>query len=857
MQKKVKKFEGMCTQKGELGLAETHFARRAAQAGATKAMKKVLHMIGNAHIDPVWLWRWQDGYSEVRATFRSALDRMEEYPDFVFTSAAAAYYQWIEQSDPEMFEEIRRRVREGRWRIVGGWWIQADCNIPGGEGFARQALYAQRYFYEKFGVTARTGYNVDSFGHSGSLPKILRQCGMDRYVYMRPGHHEKSYPAWTFLWQSPEGEAVTAFRIPFEYCTWGKELSAHIGRVAQEIRDENGMMCFYGVGNHGGGPTRENLDSIAALNGQGGVELRLSDPDAFFDSLTVRELPVVNGDLLHHASGCYAGHSLVKRLNRRAEHRLLTAEKWRAAAYALLGLPYPAQDFERAWKKVLFNQFHDILAGCCIREAYEDAKEDFGFALSVAGEQMNAAQQALMRRMDIPFEEGALHYVAFNPHGFAAKAPVALEVAGPRQPMRLTDSEGHEIAYQLAPGSAAANGRRSLRFVAEVPAMGWQVYTMRPAPQEQLPQEADAAPAPESEINLALTLENEEIAAVFDEKQGLCGLTLKRTQTQLLKGAVQAVVIDDPSDTWSHAVLRFDRVEGTLPVREVRVVADGPAYKTVRVVYADDDSTLTQDYTLWQGVGQVFVHNRLEWRKRQKLLKLRLPLSLRYCRVCAQAPFGYADRLMDGVEYPMHAYVDATGVAPGQEQPVTGLAVLNDGKYAYSAEKGALDITLVRSPYYANHEPFVVEPGMDYPTVDYGEQAFTLSLMPHEGALQESRAEEAALLLNAPVALLAEGAHGGPLARRGSFLALDACHAVIDAVKLAEDGSGALIVHLHETARREETATLRLPQLNMAWPVSLRPGQIKALRIRLPEGTIAETNLIEMDGVQPGTRADG
>lgn len=191
-------------------------------------MEKTLHMIGNAHIDAVWLWRWQDGYSEVRATFRSALDRMKETPGFLFTSAAACYYAWVEENDASMFSEIRARVQEGRWAVVGGWWIQPDCNIPSGEGFARQALYGQRYFKEKFGVLARTGYNVDSFGHSGLLPKILRKSGMDRYVFMRPGAHEKAMPARLFRWESPEGDWVTAFRIPYDYCSWGQEISAHI-----------------------------------------------------------------------------------------------------------------------------------------------------------------------------------------------------------------------------------------------------------------------------------------------------------------------------------------------------------------------------------------------------------------------------------------------------------------------------------------------------------------------------------------------------------------------------------------------------------------------------------------------------
>ena len=233
--------------------------------------EKKLHMIGNAHLDPVWLWQWQEGFQEVKSTFRSALDRLDEYEDFIFTASSAAFYEWVEKGDPGMFEEIRARVVEGRWQIVGGWWIQPDCNIPGGESFARQALYGQRYFQEKFGTTARVGYNVDSFGHNCMLPQILAKSGLDYYVFMRPAPHEKGLPDDLFWWESDDGSRVLAFRIPFEYCTTGEDLEKHVRRCAGEIREPFvHTMCFYGVGNHGGGPTKENIESILRLS---------SDPD--------------------------------------------------------------------------------------------------------------------------------------------------------------------------------------------------------------------------------------------------------------------------------------------------------------------------------------------------------------------------------------------------------------------------------------------------------------------------------------------------------------------------------------------------------------------------------------------------
>ena len=151
-----------------------------------------IHLIGNAHLDPVWLWRWQEGCGEVMQTFRSALDRLNEYDDFVFTCSSAAYYSWVKEIDPEMFEEIRQRYEEGRWCITGGMWVQPDCNIPSGESFARHFLYSQKYFKEKFGTIVKTGYNVDSFGHNANLPQLLMNAGMPAYVMMRPGMHENA-----------------------------------------------------------------------------------------------------------------------------------------------------------------------------------------------------------------------------------------------------------------------------------------------------------------------------------------------------------------------------------------------------------------------------------------------------------------------------------------------------------------------------------------------------------------------------------------------------------------------------------------------------------------------------------------
>jgi len=223
-------------------------------------------MVGHGHIDPTWLWRWTEGYEEVRATFRSALERMRETPGFKFTSSSACFYAWFKASEPEMFDEIRQRVREGRWDIAGGWWVEPDCNIPGGESFVRHGLYSQRFFDREFGVRARVGFNPDSFGHAGTLPQIYKKLGIDYYAYMRPNaDDEMRYPqGTTFWWQANDGTRILACNLQESYGT-GDEVIERIRRLPASPHLNPGqthVLGFFGVGNHGGGPTKKAIAGI-------------------------------------------------------------------------------------------------------------------------------------------------------------------------------------------------------------------------------------------------------------------------------------------------------------------------------------------------------------------------------------------------------------------------------------------------------------------------------------------------------------------------------------------------------------------------------------------------------------------
>ncbi|MBR4894870.1 MAG: alpha-mannosidase, partial [Clostridia bacterium] len=418
-----------------------------------------IHLIGNAHLDPVWLWQWYEGYAEVKATFRSALDRMKEFPDYKFTSACAAYYEWVRDSDPAMFDEIRARVKEGRWCVSGGWYIQPDCNIPSGESFARHALVSQRFFRREFGKAAKTGYNVDSFGHNGSLPMILRQSGMDAYVFMRPGPHEKpEIPDSLFRWESADGSAVPTYRIPIQY-NFNLGCFDNFAKVA-EMAVRHDMMAFYGVGNHGGGPTIRLLEKMEAELGD---EYVYSTPDEYFDAVRGENMPVVREDLQFHAKGCYSACSLIKKNNRKSESMLYAAENLTSLSHSLVGTAWPAAEFERAWKNTLFNQFHDIMGGCSIRDAYDNAAITHGETQAIADRAINFACQQISWNIDTvgdaPFKpdkpgwgagwtnEGVgTPIVVFNPHPWPV---VRAFVTVHDRPTRLTDDAGHPIRCQL------------------------------------------------------------------------------------------------------------------------------------------------------------------------------------------------------------------------------------------------------------------------------------------------------------------------------------------------------------------------------------------------------------------------
>lgn len=800
--------------------------------------KKRLHLVGNAHLDVAWLWPCWEGFAAVKATFRSALDRLTEHPTFEFSASSAAYYEWVEENDPAMFEEIRRRVEEGRWHLVGGWWVEPDCNLPGGESLVRQALIGQTYFKQRFGRQATVGYNVDSFGHPASLPQILRKSGLNSYVFMRPQPHERKLPARTFAWESADGSRVTAFRVPFEYGASGESLPGHIERCTVELEESAGAsMCFFGVGNHGGGPTRANLETIDRMARASTVDLVFSSPARFFEEIANRNtsLPVVHDELQHHASGCYAAHSGIKQWNRNAENRLLTAEAMSTVANRVSGLGYPSS-MQQAWKQVLLNQFHDILAGTSLEAAYEDARDAYGEANAIAARATHQAVQAIAWKVGIPYADGSTPIVVFNPHAWPSRANVELETDGIGGADGLVDDSGTRQPIQtVRSSSAVGDWRRRVTFTADLPPLGYRV--LRPS-KTAVPGGPTRAAA-----GSATTLENDRWSLTVDAKTGhVTSLIDRRNNCEVLAGpGGRAVVMADTSDTWGHEVLRFQQEVATFAPVGIERIEDGPVKSVLRVESRYRDSTLVQDYVLINGLDIIPVAVRVDWHERHQALKLRWPVRVRMPKATYEIAYGTIERPPSGDEEPGQRWFDVTGIHERTGEAY-GLSILNDAKSSFDVRGAEMSMTVLRSPAFAHHDPYKPASWDGVTFIDQGVQRFQYALLPHAGDWRQADTPRRAAELNQPAIAMLDTFHEGPLPSASSFVEASPAAIAVTALKLAEDGSGDVIVRAHEAHGVPASGRIEVRFLDCVIEAPFRPHEIKTFRIG---AEIQEVDLLE------------
>ncbi|HEY3874708.1 MAG TPA: glycoside hydrolase family 38 C-terminal domain-containing protein [Candidatus Kapabacteria bacterium] len=764
-----------------------------------------IHLIGNAHLDPAWMWRMPEGFAAFSATCRSALDRMKEFPGFIFTASSAAHYAFVEQTDATLFAEIQQAVREGRWEIAGGWWVEADCNLPSGESFIRQALLGQRYFESRFGKIVTVGYNIDSFGHNKNLPQLLKKAGMDSYVFMRPQQEEKKLPAALFGWEAPSGDRVAAYRLPFHYSNWKYAVREKIELLPtfEHFDASADWMLFFGVGNHGGGPTIEQLREIESLQREG-KPVSYSSPARFFASVDQANIPTVREEMLPHAIGCYSAHSEIKRLNRLAEIMLAQAEAAEVLA-TMLGVPNDFRNgLRQAWENVCFNQFHDILGGVAISEACDDAISMYREALSIAERVKRISLQRIAARIDTSEHIENLIVFNFTAHErrerieFELWHPHASEKGEPIRAVFLLDEAGTKIPAQQIEASGKIGGDR-VRFLApvSVPAFGWRTYAIERVIGEPL-------------------------------------FVSKPQHTELPFEYAAAMIVRDDSDTWSHGEQSFMDFEEPFQVDSMETHEGGPLRKSIRVCSHVRNSRMEEEIFIEEGSEVYDIRYLLDWREQHKMLKLRFPHGCKDPVATYEIPYAWTLRPIGNEEWPGQKWVNVS-----ERDGSHGIATVTDSKYSYSVDENYLYVVAARSPLYAHHvPPHDIKPGEQLRSLDQGEQAFRILLIRHDGNWSGSAIAQ----IESPLIAHLESRHAGALARSFTGIERRGCGVHIGAIKKAEEGSG-IIVRAVECAGEASESDFAFPMLGVKWNARFSAFEIKTFEI--DRGTVSEVDFLE------------
>ena len=813
--------------------------------------------VGNSHIDMAWLWPWTETVEVVRNTFRTALDLMREYPDFKFTASTAQAYVWMEEKYPAIFQEIEQRVKEGRWEIVGGMWVEPDLNMPDGESLVRQILYGKRYFKQKFGVDVNIGWNPDSFGYNWQLPQIYRRSGIDYFVTQKLlwASEFTKFPYRLFWWQAPDGtrmltyfpsdyaNAIDPVKMARDSATYGPLMWKYNGGTDSAPDGALQMMYLYGVGDHGGGPTRVDLD--AALRWQKSdivyPKLEFSTAASFLNNLTKNEselnLPVWNGELyFQYHRGVQTSQSETKRGNRKGEVALLDAEKL-ASIDMLFGQPYPQAGLDAAWKKVLFNQFHDILPGSGIGINYVDAARKYAEVQRFSNDTMNAALKDLAARV----KTDDLTVLISNPLSWTRTGPVEFDVQFPEplQGLSATDAQGRQWRVEAVSQDKQTNRARMRIIATNVPANGYEIIKLHQ-------QGADVWTGPLIYLHASPdSLENEFLRLQIDPKTGcITSLIDKRSNTEALGAAVPGVgapptlpdgkpcgnllqaFVDKPQkwDAWNVDADFIEHHTDLLQADEVKLIENTPLRAVIRVKHSWQNSSFIQDITLDAGSPRVDVHMQADWHEHHILLKVAFPLSARSDKATFEIPYGTVERPTTRntpaekaqFEVPALRWADISGTDSGAPPlssgapplspssgdrvgSIHGFSLLNDSKYGYDAKDNVLRLSLLRGPTYPD------------PNADQGHHEFTYSLYPHARTWREAMTVRQGYELNYPLLAVTTSKHSGPLPANKSFFGTQEDNVVITAIKKDADDSS-LIVRFYEWAGKKGDIHLTLPE---------------------------------------------
>jgi alpha-mannosidase len=857
-----------------------------------------VHLICNAHLDPVWQWRWDEGASEALATFRNAVDILDEHPSLVFCHNEAVLYQWAERFDPALFADIRRLVKAGRWAVSGGWFIQPDTNLPGTESLIRTIAEGRRYFRERFDAAPRVAYNFDSFGHSGGLPQILRLAGYEMYVHMRPQAGELELPADLYRWRGVDGTIIPAYRIAVGlYHTEHDNIEERLrAGVELALRLGHDVPVFWGLGNHGGGATRRDLKTIDAfIAREPRVRIVHSTPDRFFDAVkdAAAAAPIHDGDLQRSFTGCYTSLSRLKRQAVSSLGRLVQTEAAGAAAWWLAGREVPAGELHQAWKLHIFNDFHDILTGSCVEPAERDALAQYGRAEDIARMASLAAISSLNRgsRNSPP-----LPVTVLNANPSLRRVPVEFECMADHRPfwkgkwrMRLFRADGREVACQEEQPESLLpfnNWRRRISFVDDLPGVGVTRYYLEA---EEMPAKKEGAEEKRGHIpGVHVPFPAAPVPARrLDPRSGLIAALAGFARCPSAGPLFEPLVVEDTADSWGTGRGSYRKVAGRFkPACPPFVIEQGPVRTITRSVLAHRASRIVMDAVVYPSWPVIELKYRVTWNEERRRLKLRVPAGLGFASLLCEVPGGAIPRPADGEEHVHGRWLviegkevlgagktQSRGTVRSGDRPLA-FGIASSGQHGLDFEDGELRLSVLRSSAYCH------ERGFDLGTRESRKGTRTSGTCPPSWKFADIGVHEFRLLVTAGVPAsvkammpgLADHLAAPPsayahlpydadrAASTETLLTLKPASVRLLACKRSWDGE-ALIVRLQEASGKKTKAELAValpgqgqggkiedPERGHASrlhvPLALAPFEIKTLRVE-EDGTWREVRPIE------------
>ncbi len=822
-------------------------------------MKK-LHLVCNAHLDPVWLWQWEEGLGEALSTFRIAAEFCENYDGFIFNHNEALLYEWVEEFEPSLFARIQELVKAGKWHIMGGWYIQPDCNMPSGESFTRQILYGKSYFMEKFGVEPRTAINFDPFGHTRGLVQIMAKSGFDSYIFCRPDVSLKKLPGEDFTWVGFDGSEITGHRSYRFYLSQRGKSVGKIKEFIEKYPDRDPGMVLWGIGNHGGGPSREDLEAIRQFQIENkDYEVVHSTPEAYFKEL--RESGFNPGkfeeSINPFAVGCYTSQIRIKQKHRKLENELYSAEKMMSAAETAGVMNYDKDKTVDALKDLMFCEFHDILPGSSIQAAEEDAIRMLDHGLEITS-RLKAAAFFNMMKGDKKAEDRTLPIFVYNPHPWTVNDTFICEYMNEfndtKQKFSVPHikSDGRDIACQderEASALSAFDWRKRVVFKGELKPFSMNRF--------DLTLEAiDKKPEMQSyEEDGFINVRTEELSVKVSMKTGLIEQMSTNGVISLAQGA-KPIVIKDNADAWGMLVDRFTDIEGSFKLMTgkeaacfantsagefspVRVTEDGEVRTVIEAYFKYRDSKICLSYIIPRVGTELGIYARVYWSESDRMLKLELPTGLKKAAYKGQAACGWDTLPSDGGEAVAQKWVAAI-------EGERAFAVVNDCQYGSSFQEGSIMLTLLRSPAYSGHpigdNPILIEDRYT-PRIDQGERMYSFRIITGSTGDVMKNIERKALEFNEkPMVLTAYPSGEGKLPE--CFLEVSGDKVILQAFKKAEDGKGYIMRLFNGSEKSEKTVVFSNP-LKLKAQIEL--GAMEVASYRIYEGDITESDLLERE----------